>query len=162
MAAKASSLIYHLKCSGIERRLGRLLEYRADPRIDSAEAHPRQETKYLTPRDDVMKLSLDCEFTQLNQSTKLISLALVAETGEELYVELPDTCQVKDCSDFVIENVLPQFDLASHGLSLMEAQNSLRAFLAGLEPPLVVCSDVPSWDWGFFCQLACVKNEWPS
>jgi hypothetical protein len=38
-----------------------------------------------------MKLFLDCEFTQLNQSTKLISLALVAETGTEFYVELTDT-----------------------------------------------------------------------
>jgi len=38
-----------------------------------------------------MKLFLDCEFTQLNQSTKLISLALVSESGDEFYVELTDT-----------------------------------------------------------------------
>ncbi|VVN81009.1 hypothetical protein PS710_01119 [Pseudomonas fluorescens] len=30
-----------------------------------------------------MKLFLDCEFTQLNRETKLISLALVPEVGEE-------------------------------------------------------------------------------
>ncbi|EJM78908.1 hypothetical protein PMI31_00233 [Pseudomonas sp. GM55] len=35
-----------------------------------------------------MKLFLDCEFTQLNQDTKLISLALVSEVGDEFYVEL--------------------------------------------------------------------------
>lgn len=62
-----------------------------------------------------MKLFLDCEFTQLNQSTKLISLALVSEGGDEFYVELTDTYQVGDCSDFVIQNVLPQLNLAAHG-----------------------------------------------
>lgn len=53
-----------------------------------------------------MKLFLDCEFTQLNQSTKLISLALVSEGGDEFYLKLTDTYQVEDCSEFVIENVL--------------------------------------------------------
>jgi hypothetical protein len=51
-----------------------------------------------------MKLFLDCEFTQLNQGTKPISLALVSEAGEEFYVEFTDTYQVEDCSEFVIEN----------------------------------------------------------
>lgn len=55
-----------------------------------------------------MKLFVDCEFTQLNQDTKLISLALVSEAGDEFYVELTDTYQVEDCSDFVIQHVLPQ------------------------------------------------------
>lgn len=35
-----------------------------------------------------MKLFLDCEFTQLNNDTMLISLALVCEAGHEYYVEL--------------------------------------------------------------------------
>jgi hypothetical protein len=38
-----------------------------------------------------MKLFLGCELTQLNLSAKLISLALVAETGQEFYVEPRDT-----------------------------------------------------------------------
>ena len=42
-----------------------------------------------------MKLFLDCEFTQLNQGTKLISLALVSEAGDEFYVELTDTYQLR-------------------------------------------------------------------
>lgn len=109
-----------------------------------------------------MKLFLDCEFTQLNQGTKLISLVLVAETGEEFYVELTDTYLVEDCSDFVIQHVLPQLDLHRHGLSLIDAQVSLREFLNGFNDPLEVCSDAPEWDWDFFCQLAYVKYEWPS
>jgi len=39
-----------------------------------------------------MKLYLDCEFTQLSPAAKLISLALVAEDGREVYVELLDGC----------------------------------------------------------------------
>lgn len=109
-----------------------------------------------------MKLFLDCEFTQLNQSTKLISLALVSEAGDEFYVELTDTYQVEDCSDFVIENVLPQLDLPAHGVSFIDAQVALKTFLNGLDGPLEVCSDAPEWDWDFFCQLAYVNHQWPS
>ena len=102
-----------------------------------------------------MKLFLDCEFTQLNQSSKLISLislislALVSEGGEEFYVELTDTYQVEDCSDFVIENVLPQLDLPSHGATLADARVALKTFLSGFNGRLEVCSDAPEWDWIF-------------
>ncbi|MNE28231.1 3'-5' exoribonuclease [compost metagenome] len=109
-----------------------------------------------------MKLFLDCEFTQLNQESKLISLALVAETGEAFYVELTDTYLVEDCSAFVIQNVLPQLDIGRHGQSLVDAQASLRKFLRGFDDPLEVCSDAPEWDWDFFCQLAYVNHHWPS
>ena len=109
-----------------------------------------------------MRLFLDCEFTQLNQDTKLISLALVSETGDEFYVELTDTYQVADCSDFVIQNVLPQLDLPLYGMSLVVAQAALRFFLGSIEGQLEVCSDSPDWDWDFFCQLAYVDHKWPS
>jgi hypothetical protein len=109
-----------------------------------------------------MRLFLDCEFTQLNQDTKLISLALASETGDEFYVELTDTYQVADCSDFVIQNVLPQLDLSLYGMSLVEAQAALRVFLGSIEGQLEVCSDAPDWDWDFFCQLAYVDHKWPS
>jgi hypothetical protein len=109
-----------------------------------------------------MKLFFDCEFTQLNQSTKLISLALVSESGDEFYVELTDTYQVEDCSDFVIENVLPQLGLPSHGVTLVDARVALKTFLSGFGGLPEVCSDVPEWDWNFFCQLAYVNHRWPS
>ncbi|KIF63664.1 hypothetical protein NX10_06480 [Pseudomonas fluorescens] len=108
-----------------------------------------------------MKLFLDCEFTQLNRDTKLISLALVSEACHEYYVELTDTYVTQDCSDFVIQNVLPQLDLSLHGQTLSEAQASLLAFLSDLEGPLEVCSDAPEWDWDLFCQLAYVDHRWP-
>lgn len=109
-----------------------------------------------------MKLFLDCEFTQLNRDTKLISLALVSEAGHEYYVELTDTYLVADCSDFVIQNVLPQLDMPACGQPLAEAQVSLLAFLSNLEGPLEICSDAPDWDWDLFCQLAYVNHRWPA
>jgi len=109
-----------------------------------------------------MKLFLDSEFTRLNRDTKLISLALVSEAGHEYYVELTDTYVTQDCSDFVIQHVLPQLNLPVHGQTLVEAQASLIAFLGGFEGLVEVCSDAPEWDWDFFCDLAYVNNRWPA
>ncbi|WP_434588807.1 3'-5' exoribonuclease [Pseudomonas sp. R4-83] len=109
-----------------------------------------------------MKLFLDCEFSQLNRETKLISLALVPEVGEEFYVELMDTYRVEDCSDFVIQNVLPQLDLNRYGKSLASAQAAMKSYLGSFETQLEVCSDAPNWDWVFFCLLAGSAHEWPS
>lgn len=109
-----------------------------------------------------MKIFLDCEFTQLNQDSKLISLALVSESGKEFYVELTDTYSVEDCSDFVIQNVLPQLDLLQYGESLAGARASLRKFLGCFGEELEVCSDAPHWDWKFFCDLLCADHQpWP-
>ena len=110
-----------------------------------------------------MKIFLDCEFTQLNRYSKLISLALVSESGDEFYVELTDTYSVEDCSDFVIRNVLPQLDCLRYGQSLIEARASLRMFLGCFDEELEVCSDAPHWDWGFFRDLICADNQpWPA
>lgn len=103
---------------------------------------------------------MDCEFTQLNKDAKLISLALVSEAGDEFYIELTDTYRVKACSDFVIENVLPQLNLPRYGVAFLEAKAALIVFLDAIEGELEVCSDAPQYDWDFFCQLACVA-KWP-
>ena len=99
---------------------------------------------------------------QLNLDSKLISLALVSESGKEFYVELTDTYSVEDCSDFVIQNVLPQLDPLQYGQSLVGARASLRRFLGCFGVELEVCSDAPHWDWEFFCDLVCADHQpWP-
>ncbi|EJN25447.1 hypothetical protein PMI36_01707 [Pseudomonas sp. GM79] len=110
----------------------------------------------------MLKLFLDCEFTRLNKDTKLISLALVAESGQEFYVELLDTYDVTDCSEFVIEHVLPQLNPSLYGQTLAEAQASLSGFLACFDEALEICTDAPDWDWDFFCDLAYVDHHWPA
>ncbi|MDO8402309.1 MAG: 3'-5' exoribonuclease [Pseudomonas sp.] len=109
-----------------------------------------------------MKLFLDCEFTRLNKDTKLISLALVAESGLEFYVLLLDTYGKTDCSEFVIEHVLPQLNPSVYGQTLVEAQTSLSGFLACFDAMLEICTDAPDWDWNFFCDLAYVDHRWPA
>jgi hypothetical protein len=108
-----------------------------------------------------MKVFLDCEFTQLNAQAKLISLALVAEDGRELYVELTDGYELQDCSAFVIEHVLPQLNLAERGCTTVEAQKRLAAFVEALHANLEICSDAPGYDWEFFCELMYVDGKWP-
>ncbi|MDD2005656.1 3'-5' exoribonuclease [Pseudomonas putida] len=109
-----------------------------------------------------MKIFLDTEFTGLHRGAKLISLALVTETGDEFYVELTDTYCFDDCSDFVVQTVLPQLDLQRHGRTLAEAKALLQTFLHRFAVDLEICSDAPAWDWPLFCHLAREDDVWPA
>ncbi|GAA6132289.1 hypothetical protein [Halopseudomonas sabulinigri] len=101
-----------------------------------------------------MRAYLDTEFTQLNQyEYKLISLALVVPDGPELYVELTDAWQISDCSDFVLEIVLPQLDLEVHGRTTEQARGELLDFLEKLGR-VEIMSDAPAWDWPLLVWLA--------
>lgn len=107
-----------------------------------------------------MKIVVDCEFTQLNATSKLISMALVAEDGQELYFELSDNYVIGDCSDFVVEKVLPQLSGGSDSISLIAARQELLAFLARFDN-VEIMSDAPAWDWEFFCDIAYHNGKWP-
>jgi hypothetical protein len=90
-----------------------------------------------------MRLFLDCEFTQLSAGTKLISLALVGQDRREFYVELQDTWQVDDCSEFVKKSVLPQLWGGEYAMPLTEATSALLRFLATYDEELEVVTDAP-------------------
>ncbi|PHR17739.1 MAG: hypothetical protein COA41_11525 [Sphingopyxis sp.] len=97
---------------------------------------------------------LDTEFTVMNQYTyKLISLALVVPHGPELYLELTDAWEESDCSDFVLEVVLPQLDLETHGRTTGQARIELLEYLETLGPVDIIC-DAPHWDWPLLAWLA--------
>lgn len=87
---------------------------------------------------------------------------LVAESGQEFYVELQDTYRVADCSEFVIEHVLPQLNPSVYGLTLVEAQASMSGYLAHFDEILEICTDAPDWYWNFLCDLAYVDQRWPA
>lgn len=108
-----------------------------------------------------MKIVVDCEFTQLNASAKLISMALVAEAGHELYFELNDNYVITDCSDFVVEKVLPQLSGGSDSIPLVAARRELLRFLANFDN-VEIMSDAPVWDWKFFCSIAYHQENWPT
>jgi hypothetical protein len=77
-----------------------------------------------------MLLFLDTEYTGYGPpAPKLISLALVAEDGQrEFYVELTNTWQIADCTEFVRRNVIPL--LGGSGHTLIEARAKLHAWLS--------------------------------
>lgn len=108
-----------------------------------------------------MKTVVDCEFTQLNLSSKLISMALVAENGRELYFELSDNYIVSDCSQFVFENVLPQLSGGPASMTLATARRALLDFLSGFDH-VQIMTDAPLWDWEFFCSMAYHQGKWPN
>ncbi len=59
------------------------------------------------------KIFLDSEFTGLHQKTTLISLALVAETGENFYAEFTDYDQ-SQVDDWLRDNVIANLCLTKH------------------------------------------------
>ncbi|MBX6690027.1 3'-5' exoribonuclease [Pseudomonas sp. USTB-Z] len=108
-----------------------------------------------------MRLFLDCEFTELSQQAKLISLALVAEDGREFYVEVVDAWREEDCSDFVKEIVLPQLWGGEYAMPIIEARAALLRFLEIYDEQLEIVTDAPAYDWELFCELAYDDGEWP-
>ena len=100
----------------------------------------------------MIRLYLDTEFTQLNLSRQLISLALVSDGGHEFYVEITDTWSLPDCSDFVKTVVLPQLNPAKHGQTFSEARAALRCFLASAGEAEVI-GDALKWDWPLLLEL---------
>jgi hypothetical protein len=108
-----------------------------------------------------MMVFLDCEFTELSAAAKLISLALVAENGREFYVELLDTWRVEDCSDFVVEIVLPKLWGGDNAQPIIGARTALLDFLASFDEVLEIVTDAPQYDWELFCELAYDNGKWP-
>lgn len=88
-------------------------------------------------------------------------MAHVAEDGRELYFELNDNYTISDCSEFVVERVLPQQTGGQDSLSTENSRNSLLGFLAKFDS-VDIMSDAPAWDWEFFCSMAYHQGKWPN
>lgn len=119
------------------------------------------------------KIFLDTEFTGLQQNTTLISLALIAETGEEFYAEFTDyniNQLTKDTLVFLQNEVFPNLFLDKdklpnknqtfiHGNS-GEVRSKLIEWLKSMafdafENPCIlqVWAEVPHYDWVLFCEI---------
>ena len=88
-----------------------------------------------------MNLFLDTEFTSL-RAPRLISLALVAENGERIYVELDDW-EEGDCTEFVRKVVVPLLD--GPRMSRVQAGRDVAAFIERYQFP-TVWTDAPEYD----------------
>jgi hypothetical protein len=96
-----------------------------------------------------MKLFLDTEFTLIAEG-KLVSLGLVAETGEEFYAELP---VVSRCSDFVRDIVMPLLGREAYAECSDEYELRMRLLtwlaMVKQQKPMTVCFD-SELDWAYF------------
>lgn len=122
-----------------------------------------------------MKVYLDTEFTQLrqpNKETKLISIGLVtADFDRSFYAELTDNYDISDCSDFVVEGVMPlldapelpeQIDYKNVYAKMTKAQcrEHLAYWIAAIQEHVEINSDAPSYDWPLLTDL--FKGQaWP-
>ena len=110
------------------------------------------------------KIFLDTEFTGLHQNTTLISLAMVAETGEEFYAEFNDYDK-KQLNPWIKENVLSrlEMDQENEGFSRNDdtikiksnstkIKRELQNWLAQFES-IEIWADVLAYDWVLFCEL---------
>jgi hypothetical protein len=87
----------------------------------------------------------DTEFTDV-LDPELISIALVAEDGREIYLERKDIA-TDACSDFVHEYVLPSLEGRPEiSAGLPEIGNRLAAWVAKLAVPVAIGCDA-EFDW---------------
>jgi hypothetical protein len=93
---------------------------------------------------------IDTEFTDF-LDPQLISIGLVAESGEEFYAELP--YDIKACSAFVKEAVLPLLGYAPHAEVTMEdLYGEITQWLRIVRPTnedVFICYDYQT-DWDLF------------
>ena len=89
-----------------------------------------------------MLLFLDTEFTDLLDPI-LISLGLVTEGGEELYLEVPFS--IEKCSSFVKEAVLPHLcNVPNAACTVFEVRSRVLTWVETLRKPqedVLICTD---------------------
>lgn len=82
---------------------------------------------------------IDAEFPDWDHVTP-ISVGLVAEDGDSLYVEFSDGWSLTDCSEFVCENILPLLGDVSSRLTTEDAVRSIyRWIISKTQRPVFVC-----------------------
>jgi len=97
-----------------------------------------------------LNVFIDTEFTDF-LDPKLISIGLVAQSGEEFYAELP--YEVRECSEFVKAAVLPLLGYAPHvemtkDELYIQITNWLR-LVRSKDQEIFICYDYQT-DWDLF------------
>ncbi len=108
------------------------------------------------------KLFFDTEFTGLHQKTTLISIGIVAESGQSFYAELTDYDK-SQVDEWIQENVINNLvltpedndaNLQSWELvgTMEQVKDALTVWLKQFEG-VHIWSDCLSYDWVLFCQI---------
>jgi len=107
-----------------------------------------------------VRLFLDTEFTDLVPHNKLISIALVDEDENYFYAELSDTYELKDCSEFVLSNVLPYLRGGKYAMTSYDCALRLGAWIEDRNVECVIMTDAPGWDMPHVIKL--IGDYWPA
>jgi hypothetical protein len=108
-----------------------------------------------------MYLFLDTEFTDLVPGNKLISIALVAENGNSFYAELNDTYERCECSNFVMNFVLPFLKGGKYVMSEKDCALQMANWIEEQGPDCILACDNVSWDKPHFQRLIDKIGIWP-
>lgn len=100
-----------------------------------------------------MRVCFDTEFTDFSEDAKLISIGLVSEHGDSFYAELTDTYALEDCSDFVLESVLPHLEGGAAQMTFKELQTCLYQWLHDLGNQVTLMTDSIPWDGYWLRQI---------
>lgn len=99
-----------------------------------------------------MKIFFDTEFTGLTQSTRLISIGMMAQDGREFYAELESKYYRQDLvNDWIRENVIVNL-LHMNIVTPHQLADQIKEFLEPYEQ-IEMWSDCLSYDWVLFCQI---------
>lgn len=108
------------------------------------------------------RLFFDLEFTGLHQRTTLISIGIVAESGEKFYAELDDF-DLDQVNNWLEDHILRHLWIRDPGKmpprgvtyfigNAREVRSDLAAWLAQFGP-VEVWGDCLAYDWVLFCEL---------
>lgn len=109
-----------------------------------------------------MKIFFDTEFTGLHQNTTLISIGLVAESGETFYAESTDYDK-DQCNEWINNNVISNLVLDAKNNIANKNETRFKGSIDNLKHWLTlwlsqfdrieIWSDCLSYDWVLFCQI---------
>jgi len=111
---------------------------------------------------NMTKVFFDTEFTGLHQNTTLVSIGLVAETGETFYAEFTDFDK-SQVNDWLQENVIDRLYLEDGKYTGNPKEWTIKACTEFVKAALTewfakfdkveIWSDCLSYDWVLFCQI---------
>jgi hypothetical protein len=112
------------------------------------------------------KVFMDCEFTGLHQNTTLISIGLIAESGETFYAELTDYdksqidewLQKNVIDNLILANYLDscEFEIKEHDTVVLANKETTKKYLdiwLRQFEQVEIWSDCLSYDWVLFNQI---------
>lgn len=98
-----------------------------------------------------MRIFFDTEFTSLGSDPRLLSIGMVADDGQELYLEITDGWSDAKCSPWVREHVLPVLGKGEQ-LTRREAGRRIGDWLETFTVQPTMLGDT-DWDTNLLTQL---------